>query len=147
METDTMIGKVVRTIWVFRSEGVHPAWVDRHTLPIVAFESFLEFCDGALVRVSPCEVDMGPDSYPALGLELLPCTVEALHFLSHSGRRIDATELEEAGPFAPFAVAGFHASDPLEQGVTTQFSLDTDGGHRVTFRHIFPPLTLGIQIE
>jgi hypothetical protein len=147
MDTDTMLGKVVRTVWIFRSEGVHPAWIDRHTLPIVAFDSFLEFSDGALVRISPCEVGMGANSYPTLGLELQPCTLGALHFLSRSGRRVDATALEEASPFTPFAVAGIEASDPLGQGTTTQYSLTTGNGHRVTFRHIFPPLTLGIEVE
>jgi hypothetical protein len=147
VETSLLLGKTVLTIWLFRSEGVHPAWVDDLTLPIVGFDAFLEFADGDLIKISPCEVDMGPDGYPSLGLDLQPWTSEALHFLSPSGHAIEAVPLEEAALFTPFSIVGVEESDPLGQDTVSQYSLATSNGRRIAFRHIFPPMTLGMCID
>jgi hypothetical protein len=147
VETSLLLEKTVRTIWLFRSEGVHPAWVDDFTLPIVGFDAFLEFVDGDLVQISPCEVDLGPDKYPGLGLALQPCTSEALHFISSGGHIVQAVPLAEASPFLPFSIVRIEQSDPLGEDTVSQYSLVTHNGWLVTFRHMFPPMTLGMQVE
>lgn len=147
MESSLLLGKIVRAIWLFRSEGVHPAWVDDLTLPIVCFDAFLEFADGDLIQISPCEMGRGPDRYPGLGLALQPCTSEALHFISPGGHSVEAVPLAEAAPFLPFSIAGVEESDPLGEGTVSQYSLVTSNDRQVTFRHMFPPMTLGMHVE
>ena len=147
MEASLLLGKTVRAIWLFRSDGVHPAWVGELTLPIVGFDAVLEFADGDLIRITPCEVDWGPDRYPGLGLALQPCTTEALHFISPSGHIVEAVPLAEAAPFLPFSIAGIKESDPLGEDTVSQYSLVTGNGWQVTFRHMFPPMTLGMHVE
>ena len=147
MEASPLLGKTVRSIWIFRSDGVHPAWVGELTLPIVGFDAFLEFADGDLVQISPCEVDLGPDRYPGLGLALQPCTIEALHFISPGGHAVEAVPLAEAASFLPFSIAGIEESDPLGEDTVSQYSLATGNGWQVTLRHMFPPMTLGMHVE
>ena len=146
MEASLLLGKVVRTIWLFRSEGVHPAWVDNLTLPIVGLDALLELTDDSLIKISPCEVDLGPDRYPGLGLALQHCTSEALRFISHSGHIVEAVPLIEAATLVPFCIAGIEESDPLGEDTASQYLLTTNNGRLVTFRHMFPPMTLGIDV-
>jgi hypothetical protein len=147
VEASRLLGKVIRNIWIFRSEGVHPAWVDNLTLPIVGFDALLEFADESFIKISPCEVDLGPDRYPGLGLALQHCTSEALSFISHSGHIVDAVLLAEAAALVPFSIARIEESDPLGEDTASQYSLTTNNGHLVTFRHMFPPMTLGMDVE
>jgi hypothetical protein len=147
VEASLLLGKVVRTIWLFRSEGVHPAWVDNLTLPIAGFDALLEFADDSFVKISPCEVDLGPDRYPGLGLALQHCTSEALRFISHSGHTVEAVPLVEAAALVPFSIAGIEESDPIGEDTVSQYLLTTNNGRVVTFRHMFPPMTLGIDVE
>ena len=147
MEASLLFGKAVRNIWIFRSDGVHPAWVGELTLPIVGFDAFLELADGDLIQISPCEVDLGPDRYPGLGLALQSCASEALHFVAPSGHTVEAVPLAEATPFLPFSIVEIEESDPLGEDTVSQYSLATDNGWKVTFRHMFPPMTLGMHVE
>ena len=147
MEISLLLEKTVRAIWLFRSEGVHPAWVDDLTLPIVGFDAFLELDNGDLIQISPCEMNLGPDRYPGLGLALQPCTSDALHFVSPGGHTVEAVPLAEAAPFLPFSIVGIEESDPLGEDTVSQYSLATSNGRLVTFRHIFPPMTLGMRVE
>ena len=147
MEASLLLGKAVRNIWLFRSAGVHPAWVGELTLPIVGFDAFLELTDGELIQISPCEVNLGPDRYPGLGLALQPCAAEALQFVAPSGRSVEAVPLAEVTPFLPFSIAEIEESDPLGEDTVSQYSLATDNGWRVILRHIFPPMTLGMHVE
>jgi len=125
---------------------VHPAWIDTNTLPIVAFDAFLEFADGDLVRISPCEVDLSPERYPALGLAVQPCNRDSLKFLPGQGQTVEAVELEETMPFMPFVITGIDESDPLGEDTINQYSLSGGSDRVITFRHIMPPMTLGIAV-
>ena len=147
MEASQLLKKSVRAIWLFRSEGVHPAWVDELTLPIVGFDAFLELADGDLIKISPCEMDLGPDRYPGLGLILEPCTTKELQFTSPGGHTTEAVPLAEAASFLPFFIVGIEESDPLGEDTVSQISLETSNGWLVTLRHIFPPMTLGMHVE
>jgi hypothetical protein len=145
MEPRSLVGKTLRAVRVFRSDGVHPAWVDANTLPIVASDAFLEFADGELVRISPCEVDL-PDRYPALGLELQCCGCESMRIVAAGGDTFEAIPLEEAIGLMPFFVAGIETSNPLGDEVVSQVAL-ADGNRRLVFRHIMPPMSLGIRVD
>jgi hypothetical protein len=148
METTTMLGKEIRKIWLFRSKGVHPAWVDEFTLPIVSQNgAFLELSDGSLIKVDPCEVTVSPDRYPSLGLVLKPCAHEALSLVAPGGRPWNAVQLEEAEAILPFSISDIEESDVLGEDTVNQFVFTTSNGWRITFRHIFPPMMLGISLE
>ena len=146
MDVTSIVGKTIRAIWVFRSEGVHPAWIDSNTLPIIAFGAFLEFVDGGFVRISPCELSPSSDRYPSLSLELRPCAQEEMHYVSPEGHRLEAERLAEAHSLLPFVVTGAEMSDPLGEDAITQYSLSADDGRVVSFRHVMPPMTLGISV-
>lgn len=146
MEIGSALGRTINQIWIFRTSLLHPAWIDANTLPIVAVHAFLEFGDGTIAKVSPCEINLSPDKYPSLGLELHVVERAALQF-SHGDRIIRAVPLSEAASFLPFVVAGVECSDPLEEGAVSQYLLRASGGQIVILRHIMPPITLGISVE
>lgn len=146
MDTSLLLGRTVAAVWLFRSEGVHPAWVDELTLPIAAFAAFLQFDDGDLVRISPCEVDLGADHYPALGLAVQRCTSEALRFVLPGDYCLEAVALAEAAPLLPFSIVAIEPTDPLGEGTASQYALLTSNGRQLTFRHMLPPMTLGMQL-
>jgi len=147
LEKYPLLKKTIGNLWLFRSEGVHPAWVDDLTLPIVGFDAFLEFVDGTFIQISPCEVTLGPDKYPSLGLSLQICTSAALRFTSNGGHLVEAVPLIEAAPFLPFSIVRIDECDPIGDGAVSQYSLVTNNGRCITFRHIFPPMTLGMSVD
>lgn len=141
-----LISRIVHRIWVFRASGVHSAWVDDLTLPIVAYAAFLEFSDGELVRINPSELKMWPDRYSGLNLELESSSPSALRLSYSKDQCIDAVPLEEVLPFLPFSILRIDESDPVGDGLVSQYALTTSNGQRIVFRHIMPPTTLGIEV-
>jgi hypothetical protein len=146
MEVDSLLGKTLESVWVFPSAPIHPAWVGELTTPINSWDSFLQFSDGEIVQLSPCEVDLSEDKYPSLGLTLNACTREAMKATYPDGQTIDAVALEEARAVLPANISSVEETDPLGEGVTTQYSL-AGVGWRIIFRHIMPPMSLGIRID
>jgi hypothetical protein len=147
VERAWLLDQPVVAIWIFRSDGVHPAWVDALTLPITGSSAFLEMADGIVLQIRPCEVNLAPDRYPGLGLALERVTAEALQLTSHAGGVINAVPLAEAADVLPFSVIAVETSDPLGEDTVSQIRLDTSTGCVVTFRHIFPPITLGMRVD
>lgn len=141
-----LVGRTVHRILVFRASGVHPAWVDDLTLPIVAYAAFLEFSDGELVRINPSEFNMWPNRYSGLNLELESSSPSALRFSYSKDQCIDAVPLEEVRPFLPFSILRIDESDPVGDGLVSQYALTTSNGQRIVFRHIMPPTMLGIEV-
>lgn len=141
-----LTGRTIHRVLVFRADDVDAAWVNELTLPIVAFSAFLELSDGEFVRISPCEVEL-PERYPALGLELKTCTPAALRYLRTDGQAVDAIPLEEAISGSPSTITGIEASDPLGHDAVSQYSIVTDTGLRLVFRHMMPPMTLGVRVD
>jgi hypothetical protein len=146
VEYSTLVGKSIRTFWVFRSEGVHPAWIDSNTLPIAAFGSVLEFTDGSFATIGPCEVPL-PDQYPALGLSLEFGSSDSLNFVGYGGGVVHATRLEEAEALVPFLIDAIDTSDPLGEDSTSQYLFRDGSGASILFRHMMPPMTLGILVH
>lgn len=147
MDIASLVGKSIRNFWAFRLNGVHPAWIDANTFPIAAGDAFLELSDGNFVKISPCEVSRGPDRYPALGLEVRPCSKDELTFRFENGRIVEAKPLEESASVTPFLIAEVEAFDPLGEDTITQYSFLAAGGNIVEIRHMMPPMTIGIRVS
>lgn len=145
IESSWLIGKVLERVWVFTAGPVHPAWVDEFTTPIVAWQAFLEFSDGELASLSPCEVEQ-PDRYPSLGLALEVATPASMKVTGTGGGLVEASQLDDASAILPATIKSVEVSDPLGEGATTQYAID-GSDWRIIFRHIFPPMTLGICVE
>ena len=52
--------------------------------------------------------------------------------------------LPEASEALSFNVSACAESDPLEEGAVSELVLSNASGHTILFRHIFPPMTLGL---
>lgn len=146
MKPSSLHGRTVQAVLAFRTNGVHPAWVSELTLPIVAYAAFLEFENGELVRIDPCEVDLRPERYSGLGLELGKCSRSSLRSFYSDSQHVDAMPLEETLSFSPFTIDRIEESDPMGDGLVSQYVLTTGKGKRITFRHILPPTMLGIEV-
>ena len=146
MDVASLAGRSIRNLWAFRLDRVHPAWNDANTLPIAAFDAVLEFSDGQFVKLSPCEVDLGRDRHPALGLKAQPCGKDGLIFLYQSGQIVEAKLLAEASMLMPFHIIGVDMLDPLGEDTITEYLFLARGGQTIGFRHMMPPMTLGIRL-
>jgi hypothetical protein len=82
-----------------------------------------------------------------LALKLKPCSSEALSIVAPSGQPWDAVQLEEAEAILPFSITDIEESDVLGEDTVNQYVLTTSNGWRITFRHIFPPMMVGISLE
>ena len=147
MDVTSLTGRSIRSLWVFRLNGVHPAWIDANTFPIAAGDAVIEFSDGEFIKISTCEVDLGPDRYPALGLEAQPCSESDLRIHNSNGQIVEARKLEESISLMPFHIARIDALDPMGEDTTTQYSLHAADGGLVEIRHMMPPMTLGIRVS
>lgn len=146
MDSNSLIGKTLGRVWLFPEAPVHPAWVDEFTTPINTWKAFLEFSDGELASLSTCEVNVSADRYPSLGLAIEASTTDALKVTYSEGQVCRAVPLEEAADFLPSSITCVEASDPIGEDTTTQYAI-CGSGWRIVFRHIFPPMTLGILVE
>ncbi len=54
--------------------------------------------------------------------------------------------LVEAAGLLPFTVSQFQKSDPLGEGAISEIMLFGSDGSQLLFRHLMPPMTLGIEI-
>ena len=145
VDPNSLIGKTLEHVWLFPTGPVHPAWVDAFTLPINTLKAFLEFSDGELARLAPCEVNL-PGRYPAMALAIEVCTPAAMQLTYPGGQVAIAVVLEEAADVLPASITSVEASDPLGEDTTTQYAI-SGSGWRIIFRHTFPPMTLGIRVD
>ena len=146
VDHDSLIGNVLEQVWLFPAAPVHPAWVDEFTTPFNTWEAFLKLADGRIVSVSPCEVQVHADRYPALGLALETCASDAMKMTCSGGEVVSAVPLDEIAGCLPSLIASVETSDPLGMDTTTQYTI-AGMGWQIQFRHIFPPMTLGISVE
>lgn len=147
MDAGSLIGKTLKAIWIFPSDPVHSAWVSELTTLIVTSQAFLEFSDGALLQVDACEVERDPREYPALGLELHATSRTALRRPRSDGTLIEALPFKQGLALLPAPISSVEVSDPLEEGAISQLDVVLGQGGRIIFRHILPPLTLGIEVH
>jgi len=144
VETQSLIDKVVLEILTPVCEPVHAAWVNEHTTPIATSTAVLRLASGELIQLAPCEVEVEPGKYPSLGLSVEPCDSSVLQWV-RDGKTYSMHPLAEAAGLLPFTVSQFQESDPLGEGAVSEIVLlGSDGS--LLFRHLMPPMTLGIEI-
>ena len=146
MDTSSLASATIEAIHTFACEPVHPAWVDGSTTPIATSMAVLELSNGSLLRIAPCEVELEAGQYPSLGLEVTECDAAALQWQAPSGKTHFMQPLPAAMALLPFTVQSVAESDPLGEGPISEVSLSGVGGSHIVFRHIMPPMTLGIAV-
>ena len=144
MDTSLLLGATIEAIHTPACDAVHPAWVGELTTPVATSMAVLQLADGRYLLVAPCEVEVDPGKYPSLGLELSECTEGALHWRGRDGKDYSMNPLAAASESLPFIVSTVAESDPLEEGAVSEVLLSNASGHNILFRHIFPPMTLGL---
>jgi hypothetical protein len=145
MDPASLIGKTIQRILHFKG-GVHPAWVDKNTLPIAAWSAFLDVQDEGLFKVSATEVDLGPSRYPALGLTFEACSESDLEMKVPQGAW-KAEVLAEAADILPFEVRAVEETDPMGEDTVSQYLFVGTRRQQLVLRHIMPPTTLGISVS
>ena len=145
MKISLLVGKVIGSVRTFGCEPVHPAWVDERTAPIATSVAFIELQDGTVLKVCPCEVPK-EGRYPALGLVLEECTRDSMRAPLLSGSWQDAEPLNAIETVLPLIVASIAESDPLGEGAVSELRF-LAGRRELIFRHIMPPMTLGIEVR
>jgi len=144
MNISLLSNKTIRALHTFACEPVHPAWVNELTTPFATSIAILELSDGELVSVAPCEIDLDPGQYPSLGLVLEQCDRTALRWDTKSGETLFAQPLAAASTLLPFTSLRVETSDPLREGNVSEIRLIGQQQEQLVFRHIMPPMTLGI---
>jgi hypothetical protein len=144
MDTSWLVNTVVQQVLTPLCEPVHPAWIDGNTTPLATSAVVLELSDGGLVMLAPCEVYLDPDKYPSLGLSLERCDPEALQWV-RNGKTYSMRPFAGAAGLLPFSVSKVVESDPLGEGALSEVLLVGPLG-QLLFRHIMPPMSLGIEV-
>ena len=139
--TNKTIGEVLTPL----CEPVHPAWVDERTTPLATSMAVLRLADGELVMLAPCEVQREGERYPSLGLSVEECDPGALQWV-RNGKTYSMNPLVAAAELLPLLVSRVEESDPLGEGAISEILLFGSNGSRLLFRHIMPPMTLGIDL-
>ena len=147
METSYLVGRTIKAVLTYPLREVHPAWKSDLTPAICTYMAFLELVGGELVGISPCEVSLEGDRYPVLGLSLGRCTKEEMRLPQSDGRVVDVTTLNEAESVLPLVVSAVFESDPLGEGTASQLRIESVASGAIVFRHVMPPITLGIIVE
>lgn len=125
MDTSSLIGKIIQSVWTYPCEPVHVAWLNELTTKIATSSAFLELAGGELIQVAPCEVGLSGERYPSLGLALEFCSRESARVVHPSGKVLDIEPLTEAGVVLPLLVVRVEQSDPLQEGAVSQVSLNS----------------------
>jgi hypothetical protein len=147
VDTVSLLGITIELIHTPVCEPVHPAWISALTTPIATSTAVLQLTDGRYLRIAPCEVELDPGKYPSLGLEISPCDESALRWRGAGGQIYSMSPLGAASTVLPLIVASCTPSDPLGEGTTSEVVLSGTRGNSLMFRHIFPPMTLGLAFS
>lgn len=145
VDTSSLVNATIREILTPICESVHPAWIDKNTTSIATSMAVLVLADGELVMLAPCEVELETNRYPSLGLSVEKCDSSALQWV-RDGKTYSMRPLVGAARLLPCAVFQIEESDPLGEGAVSEIVLVGSDGSRLLFRHIMPPMTLGIEL-
>jgi len=144
VDSSLLLGVTFEAVHTPACEPVHPAWVGELTTPITTSMAVLQLAGGRYVLLAPCEVEIDPGKYPSLGLKLSESSESALRWHGPDGKAYSMRPLPAASELSPFTVSALAESDPLEEGAISELILSNASGHVILFRHIFPPMTLGL---
>jgi len=95
--------------------------------------------------VAPCEVEVEVGKYPSLGISVQGCEATALQWV-RDGTTYSMKPFGDATGVLPFQVTQIEESDPLGEGAVSEIVLVGADGSRLLFRHIMPPMSLGIVV-
>jgi hypothetical protein len=146
MDTSSLASATIEAVHTFACEPVHPSWEDENTTPIATAMAALELSSGHMLLVAPCEVALDSGRYPSLGLEVTDCDATSLQWEAPSGKTYVMQPLTAATMVLPFVVQSVAHSDPLKEGAVSEILLCSRDGASLIFRHIMPPMTLGISV-
>ena len=147
MELASLVGKTVQEVRAFPGALAHPAWKDELTTPIVTSAAFIQFNDGLLVRVEPCEVESRTGGYPDLGLSIASVKADAFRLDLGNKKSLFAHPVEAVAPLLPFRILSAEESDPMVDRGAVEFRLGGGNNDLLIIRHIMPPMTLGIEVR
>lgn len=145
METERLVGAELRGLWIVSRE-IHKAWRDATTPDLASGFVNLELARGVALKVEPCEVEFVPGKYPCLGLDV--CShpdAPNLHRWSADDEVI-AEICAEAARVLPARITTVMLWDALGEGPCSAISLRLDNGCSIVIRHVYPPMTLGIEV-
>jgi hypothetical protein len=133
MQFDVLLGQTLQAIHanVF---APHPAWIDSRHPQFWCGPVALVLGSDA-IQVVPREVPIN-GQYPSLGIQISP--------LSEASSSAD---LEGAAAFLPARISDVRLWDSLGEGPVSAVDLVLDSGVTFTIRHVYPPMTLGIDIR
>lgn len=145
MNSEHLLGRTLDAIWLLRTP-VHPAWKDATTPEICSGFVNLAISNASAVQILPCEVDAS-DQYPSLGIELL-----AIDHVPHlhrwvNGVTVSAEILTEMISSLPATITHIRMWDSMGEGPVSAVDFVLSTGVTLTIRHIFPPMTLGIDLS
>jgi hypothetical protein len=132
MEAPLLVGKALKAIHLTPFRLAHAALLERPNAT-TALAVCLELSTGELVQISPCEVELPGDQYPAMGLECvkgLPDTTKNCE---------GESETLETGLFClPQPITRVDASDPIGEGTPTQFVFSIGQSSSLSVLHVTP---------
>jgi hypothetical protein len=130
----SLIGKCLVAVQVGHNhDKVHPAWRDETNKGfLICYDINLVFQGQESYSIKPCEVDVA-DHFSGLGLMV---------------EKVDT--LESSIPFnitnLPLRINEIVQSDHLGEDVINQYVFLLENGSSLEIRHVFPPMTLGINV-
>lgn len=147
METRDLVGKTIVAVACCPLLEMNAAWVTALTPAVCTYVVFLELAGGDVVVVSPCEVALDGERYPALGLSLDICDRSEMLVPPRDGIAPEVIALGIAGPLLPLEVERCVESDLHGEGVVSQIRIEGTSSGALVLRHIMPPMTLGVIVE
>ncbi len=133
MQVQSLVGQTLLSIRADAGGAIPPGYTN--PLPPRLWSGPVDLLlTAGTVQVQPCEV---PEEgrYPSLGIEVC-----------QSDSASASPELAEAQPFLPARITDVRLWDSLGEGPVSAVDLVLDGGVTLTIRHVYPPMTLGIDI-
>ena len=144
MDPQQLVGRELKAVWITARE-VHPAWRDSTTPALASGFANLDLADMQTVKVQPCEVEHIPGKYPSLGIKLLSVSEPPMVHRWPDGGEVTADACPDTEQFLPSRVASVRVWDALGEGPDSAITLTLENGRSIIIRHIYPPMTLGIE--
>lgn len=146
VDVSSLTDTTIEAIHTFACGPVRPAWVNALTTPMATAIAVMQPSDGRAARGAPCEVELDSGKHPSLDLEAMECDATALQWQASSGKTYVMQRLPAAAVFVPCSIQSLTESDPLGEDAVSGIVFRGRSGSRAAFRHIMPPMTLGIAL-